>query len=65
MKIIDLSHSIHPNIPVYPGTEQPVITQANTIDRDGFAEKDKSFPIDRLEGLCLTYPYYASNVNRT
>ena len=39
MKIIDLSHSIHPNIPVYPGTEQPIITQANTIDRDGFAEK--------------------------
>ncbi|HKJ04130.1 MAG TPA: cyclase family protein [Geopsychrobacteraceae bacterium] len=39
MKIIDLSHAIHPNIPVYPGTEQPVITQANTIERDGFAEK--------------------------
>lgn len=38
MKIIDLSHPIHPNIPVYPGTEQPVITQANTIERDGFAE---------------------------
>lgn len=38
MNIIDLSHPIHPNIPVYPGTEPPVIIPANTIAQDGFAE---------------------------
>jgi len=38
MKIIDLSHTIHPDIPVYPGTEPPSITQANSIVQDGFAE---------------------------
>jgi arylformamidase len=26
-------------MPVYPGTEPPVITDANTVERDGFAEK--------------------------
>lgn len=38
MKTIDLSHPIHPDIPVYPGTEPPQISPANSIDRDGFAE---------------------------
>ncbi|MDT8419286.1 MAG: cyclase family protein [Desulfuromonadales bacterium] len=38
MKTIDLSHPIHPEIPVYPGTEPPQITPANSIERDGFAE---------------------------
>lgn len=38
MKVIDLSHVIHQDIPVYPGTESPSITQANTIAQDGFAE---------------------------
>ncbi|MDF1563285.1 MAG: cyclase family protein [Deltaproteobacteria bacterium] len=38
MKVIDLSHAIHPEIPVYPGTAPPVITRANTIEADGFAE---------------------------
>ncbi len=39
MKIIDLSHTITPNMPVYPGTEQPIFIQANSIDQHGFAEK--------------------------
>lgn len=38
MNIIDLSHAIHPDIPVYPGTETAVITTANTIAQAGFAE---------------------------
>jgi kynurenine formamidase len=38
MKIIDLSHPIHPDIPVYPGTEPPAINPANSIEKDGFAE---------------------------
>ena len=39
MEIIDLTHQIEENMPVYPGTEPPVIKQANTIEKDGFAEK--------------------------
>lgn len=38
MKAIDLSHPIHPRIPVYPGTEPPVFVPASTIERDGLAE---------------------------
>lgn len=38
MKIIDLSHCIKENMPVYPGTEKPVLKEANTILKDGFRE---------------------------
>lgn len=38
MKIIDLSHEIHPSIPVYPGTTPPSFVQTHTIEQDGFAE---------------------------
>ena len=38
MKIIDLTHNIEPNMPVYPGTEPPVIHRVNTIETDGFLE---------------------------
>lgn len=39
MKIFDLSHIINNNMPVYPGTEKPEITNAITIEKEGFAEK--------------------------
>lgn len=39
MRMIDLSHRISPGMPVYPGTEGPSLREANTIERDGFAEK--------------------------
>ena len=39
MKVVDLSHSIEPGMPVYPGTEGPRFERANTIERDGFAER--------------------------
>ena len=39
MKIVDLSHVIEAAMPVFPGTEPPVLAPANTIARDGFAEK--------------------------
>ena len=39
MRIVDLSHLIEPTMPVFPGTEPPVLAAANTIARDGFAEK--------------------------
>lgn len=37
--IIDLTHSIEAEMPVYPGTEPPIIKQATSIEKDGFAEK--------------------------
>ena len=39
MKAVDLSHSISPNMPVYPGTEQPVFITGCSIDEIGFLEK--------------------------
>ena len=38
MKIIDLTQLIAEDMPVYPGTEQPKLTVANTIEKDGFRE---------------------------
>lgn len=38
MKYIDLTHFISPDMPVYPGTEQPKFTPANTYEKDGFKE---------------------------
>ncbi|MHC1690514.1 MAG: cyclase family protein [Bacteroidales bacterium] len=43
MKIIDLTQTISSEMPVYPGTEPPVIKDATTIEKDGFAEKLLSF----------------------
>ncbi len=39
LKIIDLTHPISPNMPVYPGSEPPVFTIVYTIDQIGFLEK--------------------------
>ena len=36
--IVDLTHTLKKEITVYPGTDPPTFEQANTIDRDGFAE---------------------------
>lgn len=38
MRIIDFTHIIEPSMPVYPGTEPPHLTEANTYERDGFRE---------------------------
>ena len=43
MKIIDLTQIISTAMPVYPGTEKPIIIDATTIDKDGFAEKCLTF----------------------
>ena len=42
MKMVDLTHPIEAGMPVFPGTETPVLAEANTIARDGFAEKKLS-----------------------
>lgn len=39
MKIIDLTQNINEIMPVYPGTDRPSITNATTIENEGFAEK--------------------------
>jgi len=36
--VVDLTHPITEGMPVYPGTEPPVLRQANTVERNGFAE---------------------------
>jgi kynurenine formamidase len=41
--VIDLSRTISEDMPVYPGTEKPVITDPCTIDGCGFAEKKITF----------------------
>ena len=38
MKVIDLTHTISEDMPVYPGTEPPKLQQANTYEVDGFKE---------------------------
>lgn len=38
MRIIDLTHQVAPDMPVYPGTEQPVFITACSIEDDGFLE---------------------------
>ena len=43
MKIIDLTQTITETMPVYPGTEPPKLTVANTIEKDGFRETLLSF----------------------
>ena len=43
MHIIDLSHIIAPGMPVYPGTQPPVITTDCTLEKHGFMEKKIAF----------------------
>ena len=38
MKIIDLTHTMSAEMPVYPGTEKPKFDPANTYEKDGFKE---------------------------
>ena len=38
MRIIDLTHTIKEDMPVYPGTLPPRLQAANTIEQDGFKE---------------------------
>ena len=38
MRVIDLTHTIREDMPVYPGTDTPNFTPANSYERDGFKE---------------------------
>nr|WP_321502370.1 cyclase family protein [uncultured Dethiosulfovibrio sp.] len=39
MKAVDLTYTVEEGMPVYPGTEPPVIVEATTVAVEGFAEK--------------------------
>jgi arylformamidase len=39
VRIVDLSHTLTPTMPVYPGTQPPVFQTASSIEEDGFAER--------------------------
>ena len=43
MKVIDLTHTITCEMPVYPGTEPPVFSPANSYEENGFKETRISF----------------------
>ena len=43
MKLIDLTHTLSPDMPVYPGTAPPVFKRSGTLEADGFAEKEHTF----------------------
>ena len=36
--ILDLTHTVHPEMPVYPGSAQPSFSPASTITRNGYRE---------------------------
>lgn len=38
MKVIDLTHTITEDMPVYPGTDAPKFLPANSYEKDGFKE---------------------------
>lgn len=38
MRVIDLTHTIKENMPVYPGIAEPKLTIANSYEQDGFRE---------------------------
>ncbi len=38
MKVIDLTHVIHEDMQVFPGTEPPRLSVGNTLEKDGFRE---------------------------
>lgn len=39
MHIIDLSHALEPDMPLYPGTAAPRFTETAAIETDGYREK--------------------------
>ncbi len=38
MRVVDLTHTLCSDMPVFPGTERPVFDKANTMEKDGFQE---------------------------
>ena len=38
MRVIDLTHTIKEDMPVYPGTDTPKLIPANSYEKEGFRE---------------------------
>ncbi len=43
MPVIDLSQTIEPGMPCYPGTPEPIFQSLSSIENDGFAEQRLTF----------------------
>ncbi len=43
LEVVDLTHTVSPGMPCYPGTEPPVFCDACTLKNNGFAEKKIEF----------------------
>lgn len=54
MKVVDLTHTVAPDMPVYPGTQPPSFEPANTYERDGF--KETSFSMFTHTGTHIDPP---------
>jgi kynurenine formamidase len=54
MQILDLTHLMSPDMPVYPGKGQPVIKTAATIETDGYREM--SLHLDGHTGTHIDSP---------
>ena len=46
MLVHDLTHTITEDILVWPGTEQPKLSEGSTFERDGFRERHAENPDD-------------------
>ena len=43
MRVIDLTHTITQDMPVYPGTDTPRLTPAGTYENGGLAPQEALF----------------------
>ena len=57
MQIIDLTHAITLDMPVYPGSAQPLLEAGCSIQADGFAEKKDHPVLPRRDPHGCTGPY--------
>ena len=55
MKVYDLTHTIQNDMPVYPGTEQPKLTTACTIEAVGYRETLLHMFSHTGTHICLLY----------
>ena len=62
-KIIDLSHPIEPEMPLYPGTEPPVIKEVCSIRKDGF--KESLFSFNSHTGTHLDAPAHIFQIGKS
>lgn len=62
MKVIDLTHIINEDIPVFSCKEKPVINQVFNVDRDGFSELEVTFYTHT--GTHIDAPYHALSNGR-